>query len=342
MNQSYMWANSSDSVDITTGTRINYWPQFGVLQYFEFAYIVSIIALGSLGNLVVIFSIILDKKVHSGGNIFIINLAIADFFICSITLPCIAVTIIKTKRVVDDIFCEVVGFIVTATCACSLCNLALIAANRYWAIVKSSCYRQMFSKRAGLCLAMSAWIWSIAITMPTVLGWGDIAYDAKSLICGWHDAASLSYAIFLIVIAVVLPLGTIIFSYYNIFREVRSSLQDVRSLGKRSISSQSSRSRSLTKERNLVYTLMTTVVVFFVCWTPYAAHALVNPSNVKPHVKKVLVWLALSNSCVNFIIYGVMNQAFKKRYKKLFNFIFQCGKCDQSASMQLGYASANS
>ena len=36
---------------------------------------------GSLGNLTVIFSIILMKKVYQQGNIFVINLAIADLMV---------------------------------------------------------------------------------------------------------------------------------------------------------------------------------------------------------------------------------------------------------------------
>lgn len=40
-----------------------------------------ITVLGAVGNLIVIFSIALEKRVHAHGNIFIINLAVADFLV---------------------------------------------------------------------------------------------------------------------------------------------------------------------------------------------------------------------------------------------------------------------
>lgn len=43
-------------------------------------------------------------------------------------------------------------------------------------------------------------------------------YDAKSLICGWHDLASLSFAIFLMTIAIFVPLVIMTYCYFQVCR----------------------------------------------------------------------------------------------------------------------------
>ncbi|XP_039258950.2 melatonin receptor type 1C-like isoform X2 [Styela clava] len=282
--------NELESYNATIST-VDYWPEFGVLQYFEFSYILLIIILGLFGNIIVISSIVLEKKIHTSGNIFIINLAVADLLVCSITLPSVAVNIIIKSNALSPFLCDIVGYIVTATCACSVCNLCLIAVNRF---------------------------------------------DAKALVCGWSDTASLSYSIFLIFVGVLLPLGIIAFSYYKIFSTVRASGRWTRNLASNgnSLNSGDRKRRSMQRERSLIYTLVSTVIVFCVCWSPYAIHVLIDPEHISPHAKKVLVWLALSNSSANFIIYGTLNPAFKKRYRKLFQFIFRCIKRGTSSRRQ--------
>lgn len=55
--------------------------QFGTQQIFEVIYLTILTIFGIFGNLLVIFSIVLEKKAHKNANIFIINLAIADFVV---------------------------------------------------------------------------------------------------------------------------------------------------------------------------------------------------------------------------------------------------------------------
>lgn len=61
-------------------TTINPAP-LGPLEYFEVLYISLVVVLGTIGNLTVIFSIIFENRVHAHGNIFVINLAIADLLV---------------------------------------------------------------------------------------------------------------------------------------------------------------------------------------------------------------------------------------------------------------------
>jgi len=52
----------------------------------EVLYLTLIVVLGTIGNLTVIFSIVLERRVHMNGNIFVINLAIADLLVRGVVI----------------------------------------------------------------------------------------------------------------------------------------------------------------------------------------------------------------------------------------------------------------
>ena len=60
----YLWADKSDGHKII-----------------EIIYLTVLAATGTLGNLTVIFSIILEHRIHSNGNVFVMNLAFADLLV---------------------------------------------------------------------------------------------------------------------------------------------------------------------------------------------------------------------------------------------------------------------
>ena len=56
-------------------------PYDEALRTIEMVYLIVLMVVGSLGNLLVISSIIHEKRVNKSGNIFVINLAVADLFV---------------------------------------------------------------------------------------------------------------------------------------------------------------------------------------------------------------------------------------------------------------------
>jgi len=54
---------------------------FGAIEIVDVIFLSTLTLVGVFGNLLVISSIIYDKKVHFYGNVFIINLAVADVMV---------------------------------------------------------------------------------------------------------------------------------------------------------------------------------------------------------------------------------------------------------------------
>ena len=78
---------TADNKLINASSRCIYQPQnpwcglFGPQQYVEVAYLTVLTVLGVLGNIMLIFSVLFEKKLHKNANIFIVNLAFADFLV---------------------------------------------------------------------------------------------------------------------------------------------------------------------------------------------------------------------------------------------------------------------
>ena len=55
----------------------------GAQQIVEIIFLISVTILGTFGNILVIASVSLEKNIHKNANVFIINLAVADFLVSS-------------------------------------------------------------------------------------------------------------------------------------------------------------------------------------------------------------------------------------------------------------------
>ncbi|CAK8693991.1 unnamed protein product [Clavelina lepadiformis] len=301
----------------------------------ELIFLAILTIVGTIGNLTVIFSIVLAKRVHSHGNVFVINLAVADLLVTGFVVPTVIANVAEGGNSLPCALCTAVGYTVTVTCTCSLCNLILIAVNRYWAVVRSQTYTSAFSKKRVYLMVVASWIWSNLLSLPTLVGWSRIAYDVKIMLCSWDDGFRYSFTIFITVLAIFIPLCIIFYCYWKLFMTVRTSGRWVRSLSSSSGMQQNSEQhrRSMRKERSLLKTLATTVAFFCICWLPYGFTIIIDVGgSIHPMPKKIFGWLGLSNSAVNFVIYGTMNRVFRRGYRNLFYLLFRCKTPSQMSS----------
>ncbi|KJH45065.1 hypothetical protein DICVIV_08882 [Dictyocaulus viviparus] len=88
--------------------------------------------------------------------------------------------------------------------------------------------------------------------------------------------------------------------------------------------------------RKLMYMLMIVVACFSLCWFPLETYLLLN--EIRPEVNgwkyiNVLFfcshWLAMSNSCLNPIIYGLYNDKYNREYRRVFR-ILRCQTVPES------------
>ncbi|KAL1427803.1 hypothetical protein MTO96_003143 [Rhipicephalus appendiculatus] len=139
----------------------------------------------------------------------------------------------------------------------------------------------------------------------------------------WHEKA---YNIFCLLALYGVPLVAIVVCYCRILWEIHKQskeshvdqlMQAEQQPGRLRL--RRSDVRHITRARNRTLRLTIIIVLaFFLCWTPYVIMVLwyqIDPesaSNVDGYVQSSLFMFAVSNSCVNPLVYGSFTSSFRK------------------------------
>ncbi|XP_078518335.1 C5a anaphylatoxin chemotactic receptor 1-like [Lissotriton helveticus] len=264
--------------------------------------------LGVPGNVAVIW-IIGFKVKRTAGNIWFLNLSIADL-LCCLTLP-----FVITKHAMDlhwpfgTMACKVIPSLTLLNAYASILMLAMISIDRLilvmWPVWCQN--KRTLNKASVACVA----VWSVALllTSPSFIFRRLSAplHNAKvtcDLTYGSSHSLESFITIFRFVLAFLIPFLVISICNCLIFVKVQRSWH--------------SRSNKTLK------VILTVVFSFFVCWFPHQVVLLIlglypPRSHLYEQTYKLhsfVVGLAYINSCINPIIYVIMGHDFKDQFKK--------------------------
>uniref|UniRef100_H2YXT3 G-protein coupled receptors family 1 profile domain-containing protein n=1 Tax=Ciona savignyi TaxID=51511 RepID=H2YXT3_CIOSA len=323
--------NTTAVYETTTVINPNPWYGiYGIQRIVEIVYLCTVIMIGTLGNMLVICSIKFAKRTHLNGNIFIVNLAFADLLVTAILVPCVLANVIATQNTLPDAACRTVAFLMSAACACSIHNLAAIAFNRYWAIVRPCSYPHLFGKRNSRIMVCALWLWTGIPFIPAILLAAQ-PYDYHIMECLWDDQFSLPYTISLVAGLMVMPFIVICVCYARIYHIVKKRSKWLMEQGVMEGNS-SMTSVALNRDIKLLKTVAVIIAAYMLFWMPYGVTIIASKAYIPPLVKKIIGWMAFSNSAVNFIIYGAMNKSSRDGYRNFITYLLGCGPCKHTKS----------
>ncbi|CAK8692619.1 melatonin receptor type 1A-like [Clavelina lepadiformis] len=336
----------------------------------EIPFLIIVILIGIVGNVFVIGATLVERQLRNMGVTFIINLAVADLIITAWYLPVVLANVIAGYRNVfahAQWLCHATGFLSAWCCQVSMLTLMFIGFNRYFKATRGELHSKWFRRRLITFFVIFIWVECFLVALPLIIGWfgmGEsttpamIRFDPQMVACMWNDHVAPGYNIFLVVIAIFIPILATVFFYISILLHIRRSRatpRDIASPSGKEIrfhpnnvrpatdmssfseeqgassnirthharhnsinSHKTARSRRAEeRERHLVLTLAVVVIFFVLFWMPYALMTLFT-THASTLAKRACGWLALSNSAINSIIYGVFNRNFRRGYVKLF------------------------
>ncbi len=133
-------------------------------------YLIIASIFGSIGNLMIIIAIARTKLLQASPNIFFVNLAIADFFVCLIAMPAGAVGI---EYDIPEAYCKLIGYVAVVMGNMSIISLFIIALNRYVLICRPrDTYYKLYSKRNIILSFVLVWALDFAIFALPLFGVG--------------------------------------------------------------------------------------------------------------------------------------------------------------------------
>ncbi|XP_028657000.2 melatonin receptor type 1B [Erpetoichthys calabaricus] len=267
-----------------------------------------------LGNLLVILSVLKNRKLRNAGNVFVVNLAFADLVVAFYPYPLVLFAMLNDGWSLGEIHCKVSGFLMGLSVMGSIFNITGIAINRYCYICHSFTYDKLYSYRNTLIFVVLIWAFTVIAIVPNLFV-GSLQYDPRIYSCTFTQTVSSSYTITVVVIHFILPIMVVTFCYLRIWILVLQVRRRVKT---------DIRPRLKPSDLKNFVTMFVVFVLFAICWAPLNFIGLavaINPKDVAPKIPEwlfvVSYFMAYFNSCLNAIIYGLLNQNFRKEYKRI-------------------------
>ena len=285
--------------------------------------IIAIIA----GNVLVLLTTWLDKRLHQPNKYFIACLAVADLLVGLFSVPIrLSIPLDHMKLWPIDLcrfwlwmdsFCEIA----------SIATLTVISADRYFKISEPFRYTARMNTRKSVIVIVNVWL--IAAITAT---FGMFSYDGDDAVKAVLGRGCVSdNQIYYTIIAVVfffIPSVIIILMYTLIFyiAHERHKMNRRGALGQSFASSESKRGNEFRKELKTIRMLALVVCTFMICWAP--AFSMILIGFYKPEYLRALtlhdhqiigsifvVILPSFNSLCNPVIYACFDREYSSAFK---------------------------
>ncbi|XP_069681232.1 pinopsin-like [Periplaneta americana] len=256
---------------------------------------------GFFCNLLVIILMIREKQLWTPLNVVLFNLVCSDFSVSILGNPLTLTAALARRWIFGRTMCVIYGFFMSLLGIVSITTLTALSFERY-VMISRPLSRHNLNRRGACVLVIGIWAYSICLTAPPLVGWGDYVHEAANISCSvnWesHTRNATSYVVFLFVFGLVVPVCVIGFSYLNIMKTMKQN--------------SAVRAGRVTKAESRVALMIAVMIIaFLVAWTPYAVLALViafgDPQVVSPGLAVVPALVAKSSICYNPVIYVGLN-----------------------------------
>ncbi|XP_015273058.1 PREDICTED: melatonin receptor type 1A-like, partial [Gekko japonicus] len=247
-------------------------------------------------------------------NIFVVSLAVADLIVAVYPYPLVLTSVFRNGWNLGYVHCQISGFLMGLSVIGSIFNITGIAINRYCYICHSLKYDKLYSDKNSLCCVILIWVLTFVAIVPNLFV-GSLQYDARIYSCTFSQSVSSAYTIAVVFFHFMFPIAIVTFCYLRIWILVIQV--------RRRVKPDNNPKLKPHDFRNFV-TMFVVFVLFAVCWAPLNFIGLavaVNPETVIPRIPEWLFvssyYMAYFNSCLNAIIYGLLNQNFRREYKRI-------------------------
>ncbi|XP_072037661.1 melatonin receptor type 1C-like [Amphiura filiformis] len=274
---------------------------------------------GTIGNFLVIGSVMIHKKLRVLSNTFIVNLAIADLMV-SIAVNASGLMATTTNGrflYTRPGLCEFFGSVCITACLSSVMNIAAISINRYVKICHFKYYDKIYNRRTVPGMVIFVWIFCFCLDLPNFFRWGSHDFSPKFMLCSYdHRYGAFSYTLFFFLGGFCLPWNISGLAYLKIFLFTRESNKKLRESMSNSAGGNSKPVG--INELRILRSTVTIWAVFLIMWIPYAFAILLDTGYHWPNgVYSFASMMAHFNSSINCILYAITSKHFREAYWSL-------------------------
>ncbi|KAM9772990.1 melanopsin-A-like isoform 2-T12 [Syngnathus typhle] len=274
---------------------------------------------GILGNFLVIYAFCRSRTLRTPSNIFIINLAITDFFMSMTQAPIFFVSSMYKRWIFGKRGCELYAFCGALFGICSMMTLMVIAVDRYVVITRPLASLGSMSRRKALSIVAVAWLYSMGWSLPPFFGWSAYVPEGLMTSCSWDymtfTPAVRSYTMLLFTFVFFIPLFVIIFCYCCIFRAIRHTTRAFEKINCEGSRETAKRFRKMKSEWKMAKIALIVILLFIISWAPYSCTALTAFAGyadlLTPYMNSVPAVIAKASAIHNPIIYAITHPKYR-------------------------------
>ncbi|XP_077983708.1 cholecystokinin receptor type A-like [Glandiceps talaboti] len=324
-----------------------------------------IFLLAVVGNILVIVTLVQNKRMRTVTNIFLLSLAVSDLMFALFCMPMTIVGAILQNFIFGKGFCTILPYMQVCSVFVSIWTLVAISMERYFAICQPLTSRGWQTKAHAYKIIAAVWVVGFILFIPTAYFTKLTAiYKPHTYKCRekWPtDVSRQVYVTLMFTILMVIPLLVMVVAYALIILELwrgmnyekRATSAEQEPNGSRKAANGDSKTTKVraaaprstsnnAAKRRVVKMLMVVVLLFFVCWTPswclnmwalFDRQAVWKVSALDAAVIKLLTYIS---SCVNPITYCFMNKKFRQGFLEAF------GCCSKSGTDTGTYSAVGS
>ncbi|NXO53039.1 NPFF2 protein, partial [Aramus guarauna] len=311
-----------------------YLHQPAVAAVFIVSYLL-IFLLCMVGNGAVCFIVLRSKRMRTVTNLFILNLAVSDLLVGIFCMPTTLLDNIIAGWPFGSLVCKMSGMVQGISVSASVFTLVAIAVDRFRCIVYP--FKQKLTVSTALVILAVIWFLAVAIMCPSAvmlrvheekhfrvsLGYGKETRPVYWCREDWPDPAMRKiYTTVLFANIYLAPLSLIIIMYARVSIALFNAATPV--VGKRGRQQRHSVSR---KKQKVIKMLIIVALLFTLSWLPlwtlmmlsdYASLSDLQLEIINIYIYPFAHWLAFCNSSVNPIIYGFLNENFRRGFQAAF------------------------
>ncbi|XP_029605978.1 neuromedin-K receptor [Salmo salar] len=313
-----MAAVALNGSNITTGNFTNQFvqPPWQVALW-SVAYS-SVLAVAVFGNLIVIWIILAHKRMRTVTNYFLLNLAFSDASMAAFNTLINFIYAAHGDWYFGEAYCRFHNFFPVTSVFASIYSMTAIAVDRYMAIIHP--LKPRLSATATKVVIMCIWALAVVLAFPLCF-YSTIRILPRRTICyvAWPRKEDDPFMFHIIVMLLVylLPLMVMGITY---------TIVGVTLWGGEIPGDSSDNYHSqLRAKRKVVKMMIIVVVTFALCWLPYHVYFIVTGLNKAlmrwksiQQVYLSVMWLAMSSTMYNPIIYCCLNSRFRAGFKRAF------------------------
>uniref|UniRef100_A0A3B4EFP6 Substance-P receptor n=1 Tax=Pygocentrus nattereri TaxID=42514 RepID=A0A3B4EFP6_PYGNA len=280
----------------------------------------AIVLVSVVGNVTVVWIILAHRRMRTVTNFFLVNLAFAEASMSAFNTVVNFVYAAHNEWYFGLVYCRFHNFFPIAAVFASICSMTAIAVDRYMAIIHP--LKQRLSSTQTKVIIGVIWVLAFLLAFPQYY-YSDTDELPGRIVCyiDWpeYDVMNFKtiYYVCVVILIYFLPLLVMGWAYLVVGLNLWAGEIPGDSSGRYQ--------EQLTAKRKVVKMMIVVVCTFAFCWLPYHVYFLLHQFFPllfeRPFIQQVylaVMWLAMSSTMYNPIIYCCLNDRFRAGFKQAF------------------------